>query len=106
MKEFAEPAMSDLITIKAGPKEIQFGPARSLPQILSMKAVDGRLVDVYDKKAIDTLLDGVFDGVMAVKADGKEHQVGPDHAAQAMKDGPGREDPVERTVTINGTGEG
>lgn len=106
MKEFAEPAMSDLITIKAGPKQIQFGPARSLPQILSMKAVDGQLVDVYDKEAIDTLLDGVFDGVMAVKADGKEHQVGPDDVAQAMKTALAGKTPAERTVTIDLTGEG
>ena len=41
MKDFAKPAMSGLITIKAGPKQIQFGPAKSLPQILSMKAIDG-----------------------------------------------------------------
>ncbi|MGA6169007.1 hypothetical protein ACPEIF_01950 [Streptomyces sp. NPDC012600] len=106
MKEFAEPAMSDLITIKAGPKQIQFGPARSLPQILSMKAVDGRLVDVYDKKAIDTLLDGVFDGIMAVKADGKEHQVGADDVAQAMKTALTGKTPAERTVTIDLTGQG
>ncbi|MFF7491819.1 hypothetical protein [Streptomyces rubiginosohelvolus] len=106
MKEFAEPAMSGLITIKAGPKQIQFGPARSLPQILSMKPVDGRLVDVYDKKAIDTLLDGVFDGIMAVKADGKKHQVGPDDVAQAMKTALAGKTPAERTVTISLTGEG
>ncbi|MEV0140103.1 hypothetical protein [Streptomyces globisporus] len=106
MKEFAEPAMSGLITIKAGPKQIQFGPARSLPQILSMKPVDGRLVDVYDKKAIDTLLDGVFDGITAVKADGKKHQVGPDDVAQAMKTALTGKTPAERTVTINLTGEG
>ncbi|MFJ9320543.1 hypothetical protein [Streptomyces globisporus] len=106
MKEFAEPAMSGLITIKAGPKQIQFGPARSLPQILSMKPVDGRLVDVYDKKAIDTLLDGVFDGITAVKADGKQHQVGPDDVAQAMKTALAGKTPAERTVTISLTGEG
>ncbi|MFE6696977.1 hypothetical protein [Streptomyces sp. NPDC057718] len=106
MKEFAEPAMSGLITIKAGPKQIQFGPARSLPQILSMKPVDGRLVDVYDKKAIDTLLDGVFDGITAVKADGRKHQVGPDDVAQAMKTALAGKTPAERTVTINLTGEG
>ncbi|AXI73776.1 hypothetical protein DTW94_22830 [Streptomyces cavourensis] len=106
MKEFAEPAMSDLITIKAGPKQIQFGPARSLPQILSMKAVDGRLVDVYDKKAIDTLLDGVFDGITAVKADGKQHPVDADDVAQAMKTALTGKTPAERTVTIDLTGEG
>ncbi|MFH9606712.1 hypothetical protein [Streptomyces sp. NPDC017448] len=106
MKEFAEPAMSGLITIKAGPKQIQFGPARSLPRILSMKPVDGRLVDVYDKKAIDELLDGVFDGIMAVKADGKKHQVGPDDVAQAMKTALTGKTEAERTVTIDLTGEG
>ncbi|WP_026241132.1 MULTISPECIES: hypothetical protein [unclassified Streptomyces] len=106
MKEFAEPAMSDLITIKAGPKQIQFGPARSLPQILSMKAVDGRLVDVYDKEAITTLLDGVFDGIEAVKADGTKHPVGADDVAQAMKTALAGKTPAERTVTINLTGEG
>lgn len=106
MKEFAEPAMSDLITIKAGPKQIQFGPARSLPQILSMKAVDGRLVDVYDKKAITTLLDGVFDGITAVKADGRQHPVDADDVAQAMKTALTGKTPAERTVTIDLTGEG
>lgn len=106
MKEFAQPAMSGLITIKAGPKQIQFGPARSLPQILSMKAVDGRLVDHYDKKAIDTLLDGVFDGVLAVKGDGKKHQVGPDDVAQAMKTALAGRTAAERTVTINLDGNG
>ncbi|WP_211268297.1 hypothetical protein [Streptomyces californicus] len=106
MKEFAQPAMSGLITIKAGPKQIQFGPARSLPQILSMKAVDGRLVDVYDKQAIDELLDGVFDGIMAVKADGKEHEVGPDDVAQAMKTALTGTTEAERTVTIDLTGQG
>lgn len=106
MKEFAEPAMSGLITIKAGPKEIQFGPARSLPQILSMKPVDGRLVDVYDKQAIDKLLDGVFDGIMAVKGDGKEHEVGADDVAQAMKTALAGKTPAERTVTIDLTGQG
>ncbi|MGW7095217.1 hypothetical protein [Streptomyces sp. NPDC054874] len=106
MKEFAEPAMSGLITIKAGPKEIQFGPARSLPQILSMKPVDGRLVDVYDKQAIDKLLDGVFDGIMAVKGDGKKHQVGADDVAQAMKTALAGKTPAERTVTIDLTGQG
>ncbi|MEU0130664.1 hypothetical protein [Streptomyces sp. NPDC006289] len=106
MKEFAEPAMSGLVTIKAGPKQIDFGPARSLPQILSMKPVDGKLVEVYDKKAIDTLLDGVFDGVMITKADGKQHQVGADDVAQAMQGALLGKTPAERTVAINLNGEG
>ncbi|WP_455753437.1 hypothetical protein [Streptomyces halstedii] len=106
MKEFAEPAMSGLITVKAGPKQIDFGPAKSLPQILSMKAVDGRLVEVYDKKAIDTLLDGVFDGVMITKEDGTQHEVGADDVAEAMGSALLGKTPAERTVTIDLGGNG
>ncbi|NEA16010.1 hypothetical protein G3I29_10845, partial [Streptomyces halstedii] len=106
MKEFAEPAMSGLITVKAGPKQIDFGPAKSLPQILSMKPVDGRLVEVYDTKAIDTLLDGVFDGVMITKEDGTQHEVGADDVAKAMGSALLGKTPAERTVTIDLGGNG
>ncbi|WP_176724318.1 MULTISPECIES: hypothetical protein [unclassified Streptomyces] len=106
MKEFAEPAMSGLITIKAGAKQIDFGPARSLPKILSMKPVDGRLVEVYDKKAIDTLLDGVFDGIMITKGDGQQHEVGADDVAHAMQTALLGKTPAERTVAIDLGGEG
>lgn len=100
MKQFAEPAMSGLITIKAGGKQIQFGPAKSLPKILSMKAIDGKLVEVYDKKAIDELLDGVFDGIMITKGDGKKHQLTADDVAQAMGTALRGKTPAERTATI------
>ncbi|MDF6019024.1 hypothetical protein [Streptomyces sp. JH34] len=106
MKEFAEPAMSGLITVKAGAKSIDFGPARSLPQILSMKPVDGKLVPVYDRKAIDTLLDGVFDGVMITKGDGSKHQVSSTDVAQAMQGALLGRTPAERTVAIDLSGEG
>lgn len=106
MKEFAEPAMSGLVTIKAGPKQIDFGPARSLPQILSMKPVDGKLVAVYDKKAIETLLDGVFDGIMITKGDGKQYPVSADDVAHAMQGALLGKTPAERTVAIELNGEG
>ncbi|MFE5487035.1 hypothetical protein [Streptomyces sp. NPDC056527] len=106
MKEFAEPAMSGVIVIKAGQKEIKFGPARSLPQILSMKPVNGRLVEVYDKKAIDKLLDGVFDGIMITKADGKKHQVSADDVAFVMRDALMGKTAAERTKVIDLDGEG
>ncbi|MFI2370985.1 hypothetical protein [Streptomyces sp. NPDC018833] len=101
MKEFAQPAMSGLITIKAGDKSIQFGPAKSLPQILSMKAIDGRLVEVYDKQAIEQLLDGVFDGIMITKGDGKQHQVSADDVAQAMGPALRGKTPAQRTAVIS-----
>ncbi|MFF8842790.1 hypothetical protein ACF08N_08635 [Streptomyces sp. NPDC015127] len=100
MKEFAQPAMSDLITIKAGGKSIQFGPAKSLPKILSMKPIDGRLVEVYDKRAIEQLLDGVFDGIMITKGDGKQHEVSADDVASAMQKALLGKTPAERTQTI------
>ena len=106
MKEFAEPAMSGLVVIRAGGKEIPFGPAKSLPQILSMKAVDGKLVDVYDKEAIDRLCAGVFDGVMITKGDGKKHQLSADDIAFAMKGALLGKTPAERTVTIDLEGNG
>ncbi|MFE6226599.1 hypothetical protein [Streptomyces sp. NPDC057854] len=106
MKEFAEPAMSGRITIRAGGKEIDFGPARSLPQILSMKAVDGHLVEVYDKKAITRLLEGTFEGVMVTKGDGTKHEVSADDVAFVMRDALRGKTKAERTATIDLTGQG
>ncbi len=106
MKEFAEPAMSGLIVIKAGAKQIPFGPAKSLPKILSMVAVDGKLVDHYDKKAIEELCGGVFDGIMVTKGDGTKHQVGPDDVAFAMRGALLGKTEAERTVTIDLGGNG
>ncbi|MFF8608634.1 hypothetical protein ACF06X_22140 [Streptomyces sp. NPDC015346] len=106
MNAFAKPAMSDLITIKAGTKEIKFGPARSLPKILSMKPVNGRLVEVYDKKAIEELLDGVFDGIMITKGDGKKHQVSADDVAFVMRDALLGRTTAERTKVIDLDGQG
>ncbi|MFJ2651102.1 hypothetical protein ACIO1C_30820 [Streptomyces sp. NPDC087420] len=101
MKEFAEPAMSDLVTIQAGGKQIQFGPAKSLPKILSMKAVDGKLVEYYDRKAIDQLLEGVFDGITVTRADGQEHPVNSADVALAMQKALRGKTPAERTQEIN-----
>lgn len=101
MKDFAEPAMSGLITIKAGGRQIQFGPDRSLPQILSMKAIDGKLVEVYDRGAIEELLDGVFEGLTITKADGKEHPLSAADVAQAMQKPLLGATPEERTAEID-----
>ncbi|MEU7117693.1 hypothetical protein AB0A78_04475 [Streptomyces zaomyceticus] len=106
MKEFATPAMSGVIRIYAGQKFIDFGPARSLPQILSMKAVDGRLVEVYDKKAIERLLDGAFAGVMITKGDGTKHEVSADDVAFVMRDALLGKTQAERTKRIDLSGEG
>ncbi|MFG2116579.1 hypothetical protein ACGFRB_28735 [Streptomyces sp. NPDC048718] len=106
MKEFAEPAMSGLITIQAGTAKIDFGPQRSLPQILSVKAVDGHLIEVYDKEAITRLLDGVFKGVMVTKGDGSKHEVSADDVAFVMRDALRGKTPAERTRSIDLSGNG
>ncbi|MGR8008469.1 hypothetical protein [Streptomyces hypolithicus] len=101
MAEFATPAMSGLITIKAGGKQIQFGPERSLPKILSMKPIDGRLVDVYNKPAIEQLLEGVFDGVEITKGDGNKYPVTADDVAQAMRPALLGKTPADRIQEIS-----
>ncbi|MFI6687658.1 hypothetical protein [Streptomyces sp. NPDC050485] len=101
MKEFAQPAMSGLVTIKAGGKHIDFGPAKSLPKILSMKPIDGKLIEVYDKKAITELLGSTFKGVMILKGDGQKHEVSADDVAHAMQTALRGKTTAERTVTID-----
>ncbi|OAR25006.1 hypothetical protein A8W25_20040 [Streptomyces sp. ERV7] len=100
MNEFAKPAMSGLITIKAGGKKIDFGPVKSLPKILSMKPIDGKLVEVYDKKAIDQLMGSAFTGVMITKGDGQKHQLTSDDVAKAMQSALRGKTPAQRIVTI------
>ncbi|AXG82841.1 hypothetical protein DVK44_23180 [Streptomyces paludis] len=101
MKEFAEPAMSAVVTIRAGGKQIQFGPTISLPKILSMKPVDGKLVEEYDKKAIEQLLEGVFDGITITKGDGQQYPVSSADVAAAMQKALRGKTEAERTQTID-----
>ncbi|MEU4351188.1 hypothetical protein [Streptomyces sp. NPDC023838] len=101
MNEFAKPAMSGLISVKAGGKKIDFGPVKSLPKILSMKPIEGKLVEVYDKKAIEQLMGSTFDGVMIMKGDGQKHQLTADDVAKAMQSALRGKTPAERVVTID-----
>ncbi|MFJ5551269.1 hypothetical protein [Streptomyces sp. NPDC093225] len=71
MEAFAKPAMSAQVVIKAGPKSIPFGPARSLPKILGVKVVDGHLEETYDLEALKELYGDTFDGVLVTRAEGK-----------------------------------
>ncbi|MFC9686863.1 hypothetical protein ACFTZL_44960, partial [Streptomyces sp. NPDC056948] len=63
LKEFAQPAMSDLVTVRTdAAHSIDFGPV-SLPKILGFKAVDGKLVDTYNLKALQEAYGKTFEGV-------------------------------------------
>ncbi|WP_406506958.1 hypothetical protein [Streptomyces sp. NBC_00212] len=100
MKDFAEPAMSGIVTIKAGAKSLPFGPSKSLPKILSMKPNGGKLVEVYDKAAITELIGSTFKGIM-VNQGGQKHEVSADDVANAMKTALLGKTPAERTATID-----
>ncbi|MFI0983050.1 peptidoglycan binding domain-containing protein [Streptomyces sp. NPDC021093] len=100
MNEFAEPAMSGQIKIMAGGKGIPFGPAKSLPKILSMKPQGGKLVPVYDLAALEKLCDGAFDQVMITSADGTKRPVTMEDVRDAMGRALVGKTQAERTQTI------
>ncbi|MER5952154.1 hypothetical protein [Streptomyces sp. NPDC001893] len=100
MKEFAEPAMSANVVIKAGDAQIPFGPAKSLPQILGVKAVNGKLVDVYDLQALKKLYGNTFDGILITRGTGKKTPVTPNDVAGAMRQALKGKTPAERTGVI------
>ncbi|MER5732682.1 peptidoglycan binding domain-containing protein [Streptomyces sp. NPDC002138] len=101
MKEFAEPAMSGNVTIKAGGKSILYGPARSLPKILSMTVVSGKLVDKYDLDAIKELTGNNFDGVLILRGNGEKTAVTPQDIVGALRKALLGKTPAERTATID-----
>ncbi|MFI8786905.1 hypothetical protein [Streptomyces sp. NPDC055105] len=100
MKEFAEPAMSANVVIKAGDAQIPFGPAKSLPQILSVKAIDGKLVDYYDKAALKKLYGNTFDGILITRGTGKKTPVTPEDVIGVMRQALKGKTPAQRTGVI------
>ena len=101
MKSFAQPAMSGLITIKTDDAHsIQFGPDRSLPQILSMRPIDGKLQPHFDLAAIKRLYGQTFDGVLIERADGSKKAVTPQEVAIAMRTALLGKSTADRTQTI------
>ncbi|UQX02833.1 hypothetical protein [Streptomyces sp. RerS4] len=100
MKEFAEPAMSAPAIVKAGGKSLPFG-AKSLPKILSMTVVDGRLVEKYDLEALKATYGNTFDGVLITRGTGAKTPVTPQDVAGALGKALVGKTTAERTVTID-----
>ncbi|MFF2651182.1 hypothetical protein [Streptomyces sp. NPDC058045] len=100
MKEFARPAMSGIVTVKAGSASIPFGPEKSLPKILGVQPIDGKLVDTYDKQALKELYGNTFDGVLITRATGKKTPVQPEDVISAMRKALLGKTPAQRTATI------
>ncbi len=85
MKEFAEPAMSGIVTIQAaGATPIQFSPENSLWKFLGVKAIDGKLVETYDLEALKELYGTTFDGVRIERASGEKTPVTPQDVVSAL----------------------
>ncbi|GAA3492305.1 hypothetical protein [Streptomyces cremeus] len=100
MKEFAEPAMSANVKITAGGQSIPLGPAKSLPKILSMKAVNGKLTPVYDLKVLKELCGSTFDNVMVNDPSGKR-PVSMEDVRDAMQKALVGKTAAERTQAID-----
>jgi hypothetical protein len=100
LKEFAQPAMSDLVTIRTdAAHSIDFGKV-SLPKILSFKAVDGKLVDTYNLKALQEAYGTTFEGVKINGASGRRN-VTPQDVVAALRDALRGKTPAERVGVID-----
>ncbi|MEV6651296.1 hypothetical protein [Streptomyces sp. NPDC051219] len=100
MRDFAQPAMSGLVTVSAGGNSIQFGPTKSLPKFLGMKAVDGKLVETYNLEELKKLYGSVFDGVLIQRGNGDKTAVTPQDVAGVLGKVLRGKTPAERTGVI------
>ncbi|PZG83628.1 hypothetical protein C1I97_34570 [Streptomyces sp. NTH33] len=86
MKEFAEPAMSGNVTVMTDPAHsVPFSPQNSLWKFLRVKAVNGKLVDNPDLKALKELYGQTFDGVLITRGTGKKTAVTPQDVYVALR---------------------
>ncbi|MFG2990135.1 peptidoglycan binding domain-containing protein [Streptomyces sp. NPDC048257] len=100
MKEFAEPAMSANAVVKVGPKSIAFG-SKSLPKILSMQPVEGRLTEKFDLEALKATYGNTFDGILITRGSGDRTAVTPQDIAGALVKALRGKTTAERTVVVD-----
>ncbi|MCN9242987.1 hypothetical protein NGF19_19650 [Streptomyces sp. RY43-2] len=86
MKEFAEPAMSDRVTVMTDPgHSVLLSPENSLWKFLEVKPVDGKLVESYNKEALKELYGHAFDGVLIARGTGQKTPVAVTDVIQALR---------------------
>ena len=100
MKAFAEPAMSGIVTVRAGTAEIAFSPEKSIYKFLTVRAVEGKLVEHYNLDVLKELYGDTFDGVLITKGNGSKKPVSPEEVASAVGRALRGSTPAERIVTI------
>ncbi|WP_338932062.1 hypothetical protein WEB32_22240 [Streptomyces netropsis] len=101
MASFAKPAMSGLVTVQTdAAHRIQFGPDLSLPKILSVKEVDGKLVESYNLEALKELYGSRFNGVLIQRGNGTKTAVTPQDVVGALRKALVGKTPAERIGVI------
>ncbi|GHH90174.1 hypothetical protein [Streptomyces capillispiralis] len=86
MKEFAEPAMSAIVTVQTdAAHSIPMSPQKSLWKFLGVEAVNGKLVDKPDLNALEELYGQTFDGVLITRGNGKKTPVTPQDVYVALR---------------------
>ncbi|MFP8883682.1 peptidoglycan binding domain-containing protein [Streptomyces mangrovi] len=100
IREFGDPAMSGLVTVRAGDRSIPFSPTGSLPKFLSMKPVNGKLVDTYDLKVLKELYGSTFDGILITRGNGTKTPVTPQDVAGALREALRQTEPAKRVGVI------
>ncbi|MFF9752511.1 hypothetical protein ACF1FC_06825 [Streptomyces sp. NPDC014344] len=86
MKEFAEPAMSDRVTVQTDPAHsVPMSPEKSLWKFLRVEAVNGKLVEKPDLKALEELYGQAFDGVLITRGNGEKTPVTPQDVYGALR---------------------
>ncbi|WP_399086319.1 hypothetical protein ACGH2B_08165 [Streptomyces sp. BBFR2] len=102
LKQFAEPAMSGLITVRTDAAHtVSFSPEKSIPKFLSFRpGADGSLVPYYDRAALKALYGDTFNGVLLTKGDGSKKPVTPAEVASAVQLALQGTTPADRVQTI------
>ncbi|MGC5240209.1 hypothetical protein ACPXCH_10555 [Streptomyces albogriseolus] len=86
MKEFAEPAMSDRVTVQTDPAHsVPMSPEKSLWKFLRVEAVNGKLVEKPDLKALKDLYGQAFDDVLITRGNGEKTPVTPQDVYGALR---------------------
>ncbi|MGW5507368.1 hypothetical protein ACWEV9_06330 [Streptomyces albogriseolus] len=86
MKEFAEPAMSDRVTVQTDPAHsVPMSPEKSLWKFLRVETVNGKLVEKPDLKALEDLYGQAFDDVLITRGNGEKTPVTPQDVYGALR---------------------
>ncbi|WP_260604978.1 hypothetical protein, partial [Streptomyces sp. WAC 01420] len=86
MKEFAEPAMSGIVTVQTDPAHsIPMSPEKSLWKFLRVVPVNDKLVEKPNLKALKDLYGQTFEGVLITRGNGEKTAVTPQDVYGALR---------------------